>query len=130
MIETRPYHNEATQSERKAIVKNDTLFARQQNTIDDAGGRYAKLTPSNVTGSTPSPQYPQIPSGPWSGDDPVPNEEPLGFSVDAMEPLEPTPEPPEVNPSPPTVEVGVGEPADVSNLAASSAGSPIRRREW
>ena len=128
MSETRHYHNEATQAERKAIVKNDSYFSRQQNAVDDAGGRYAKLTPSNVTGSTPSPQYPQIPSGPWAGDDPVPNEEPLGFSVHAMDQasLEPTPEPPVVNASPPTVEDGVGEPVGITPLMP--AGSPIKRR--
>src|SRR6476620_11207199 len=38
----------------------DTLFARQQNTVDDAGGRYSKLNPAKIVGSTPAP-YPQLP---------------------------------------------------------------------
>ena len=85
MNETRPYRNEATQSEKREVLK-DTYFARQQNTADDAGGRFTKLTPTNVTGSTPVPSYPQQPTNsPWSSN-PVPPEEPLGFSVDELLP--------------------------------------------
>ena len=82
------YSNETTQAERKAIVKNDSYFARQSNTVDDAGGRFAKLTPATITGSTPAPQYPQLPANISlaSGFD-VAATEPLGFSVDAMEPV-------------------------------------------
>jgi hypothetical protein len=77
--------DEPTQHEKLEALRNDTLFSRQQNQPDDAGGRYAKITPTTVTGATPTPQYPQIPSGPWSGADPAPPEEPLGYSVDDME---------------------------------------------
>jgi hypothetical protein len=63
----------------------DSYLARQQAAPDESGGRYAKRVPSTVIGSTPSPQYPAIPSGPWSGANPVPPEQPLGFSVDAQE---------------------------------------------
>jgi len=81
----QPYDNPATQDERKAIVKNDTLFTRQQNTIDDAAGRYAKLHPAKIVGSTPAP-YPEQPANsPWHHD-PVPATEPLGFSVDELPP--------------------------------------------
>ena len=83
---THEFSNQASQSERREVLRNDTMFSRQQNTIDDSGGRFAKLTPATITGAT-SPQYPQLPpSSPWaSGFDQ--NVEPqLGFSVDAMEP--------------------------------------------
>ena len=81
------YSNETTQAERKAIVKNDSYFARQSNAADDAGGRFAKLTPATITGSTLAPQYPSLPANsPWHHD-PVAATEPLGFSVNAMEPV-------------------------------------------
>jgi hypothetical protein len=85
--DTRPYHNEATQSEKRAILKNDSYFARQQSQPDDAGGRYAKIRPSNVTGSAPSQQIPKQPeNSPWASD-PLGPEPPLGFSVDEMNPV-------------------------------------------
>ena len=31
--------DEITQAEKKQIIKVDTFFTRQQNTVDDAGGR-------------------------------------------------------------------------------------------
>jgi len=62
-------------------VRNDTL---QFRTAADLGlentGRYAK--PFTVIGTEPTPHYPKLPtSSPWH-DDPVPPEEPLGYSVD------------------------------------------------
>ena len=83
---THEYNNQSFASERREVLRNDTHFARQSNTVDDAGGRYAKLTPSNVIGSTSAPQYPKLlASSPWSQFDQ--NVEPvLGFSVNAMEP--------------------------------------------
>ena len=139
--ETRPYDNPATQDERKAILRNDSYFSRQQNTADDAGGRYAKLTPSNVIGSKPTPQYPSLPaSSPWSQFDQ--NVEPvLGFSVDAMEPVgTPTEVQSSLAPNLATVaaspaDVGdranEGPVADVASLPASlAAGSSIKRRGW
>ena len=80
-----PYSNETTQSERREVLRNDTYFARQQNTPDDAGGRYAKLTPATITGATPSPQYPQLPpSSPWANGFDENVEPPLGIAVDEM----------------------------------------------
>ena len=84
---THEFNNPATQRGKREVLRNDTYFARQSHAVDDAGGRYAKLTPTNVTGSTPAPSYPKQPANsPWSFD-PVPATEPLGFSVDAMEPV-------------------------------------------
>ena len=82
---THDFRNDSDLSERKAIVKNDTLFSRQQNFVDDAGGRYAKLTSSNVIGSKPTPQYPPLPaSSPWASGFDVNVEPPLGYAVDEM----------------------------------------------
>src|SRR5262249_52442113 len=42
-----------------------SYFSRQQNIVDDAGGRYARITPAKLTGQGPSvPQQPA--SSPWS----------------------------------------------------------------
>jgi hypothetical protein len=85
---TRPYHNPASQAEKRQVLQNDTLFARQQNALDDLGGRFAKLTPSNVTGTKPLQQVPRLPaSSPWHREA-LPPEEPLGIAVDEMPPLE------------------------------------------
>jgi hypothetical protein len=80
------YRNEASQAERKAVLENDNYHTRAQNTLDESGGRYTKLTPTNVTG-TASAQVPKLPeSSPWATDDPTGVEPPLGFSVDEMQP--------------------------------------------
>jgi hypothetical protein len=74
------------ESEQRARLLRDTFFARQQNTVDDAGGRYAKLTPSKLTGQTSAvPQQP--PNSPWSKsvDELTGSEPPLGFDVNAQE---------------------------------------------
>jgi len=76
-MSNQPFDNETPQAERKAIVRNDSYFARQQNTIDDAGGRYSKLNPAKITGSTPSPVPQQPTSSPWAqGIDQVTGPEP------------------------------------------------------
>jgi hypothetical protein len=53
---------------------------------DEAGGRFAKQEGAQpqVIGTDPIPKYPQLPSGPWSGDDPVGIEPLLGYRIDAM----------------------------------------------
>jgi hypothetical protein len=120
--------NEATQAEKREVLRNDTYFSRQSNTADDAGGRYAKLTPTKVTGSTPLPQVPQLPaSSPWASGFDQNLERELGFSVDEM---------PAHEIQEPTLGVassaGVGsEPvAEVSLPASSVIGSSIKRRSW
>ncbi len=77
------FNNDADQAERKAIVANDSNFVRQQNELDTSGGRFAKVTPTKLVGADHA--YPAPPTGPWSGADPAPPEEPLGYSVDDME---------------------------------------------
>ena len=130
---THEFTNRSSQAERKAVVKNDSYFSRQQNNVDDAGGRYAKLTPTNVIGSTALPTYPQLPpSSPWSSGFDQNLERPLGLSVEEMPAngteqeiqssllaLSPAP----VAASPAVVEDRAEEEpaADVANLAASLA---------
>lgn len=81
---THEYDNPTTQSERRQVLK-DTLLSRAQSEADMVlGGRFSKINPTRVTGV---PQYPAQPaSSPWHHD-PVPATEPLGFSVDQMEPV-------------------------------------------
>jgi hypothetical protein len=54
---------------------------------NQARGRYSAELATTVIGATPIPKYPELPSGPWSGQDPVPDEPPLGFSVPRPEPI-------------------------------------------
>jgi hypothetical protein len=60
---------------------------------DEAGGRFQKVNAATVIGSEPTPKYPILPAGPWSGTDPVSTEPPLGYSVNQMMPLEPSASP-------------------------------------
>ena len=138
MSETRPYDNSATQDERKAIVRNDTYFSRQSNAVDDAGGRYAKLTPNILTGQTQ--QVPRLPeNSPWHHD-PVPATQPLGFSVDAMEPvgtqaeieasIEPALEPNNSSALPADVADRAGEPVGITSFLVPAGSTTFKRRVW
>jgi hypothetical protein len=102
--------NDTSQSERREILRNDRLarstyldhaIARAE---DEAGGRFAKQAPTTVTGG---PQYPRQPAGsPWSQGHVVGPEAPLGFSVDAIEP--------------------VGTPAEVQRSSVTKLATPQR----
>jgi hypothetical protein len=84
----RPTRTNATQKEKAEILRNDQLVAStflSHTHNNDEGGRYAK--PMNVIGSTPTVDYPRLPSGPWADPVQVPPEEPLGFSVEDHEPV-------------------------------------------
>jgi hypothetical protein len=66
----------------------DTYFSRAQADADDAGGRYAKLNPAKITGSTPAPSYPTQPgNSPWASSPVPPNRasDELGFSINDQE---------------------------------------------
>ena len=68
---------EPTMKEKRELIKNTYLA----HTHSDEGGRFQKVAPNNVIGSS-SISYPRIPSGPWSADyAQVPPEEPLGIDV-------------------------------------------------
>jgi len=82
--------DEISQAERRRIMADDrrarTYFGQAQHADDDLGGRYAKVHSTTVVGSSPV-SYPAQPStSPWHHD-PVPDEPPLGYSVDAVEPV-------------------------------------------
>jgi hypothetical protein len=139
---THEFNNQSSQSERREVQRNDTMFSRQQNTVDDAGGRYAKLTPATITGVTPTAQYPQLPpSSPWSNGFDENVEPPLGYAVDEM-PAQ------EIQSSEPALSLAtvVASPTDAgdrtgeepvvgSTVDLPSAGDPMigsfaRRRGW
>jgi hypothetical protein len=103
---------------------NDTYLQRQQNEIDESGGRYSKLGPRTIVGATHSPTYPR--AADWcSSAAAVPDEEPLGYSVEdhpsTGEPFEieqslraqschPEPEAPFAAPVGPSVDAAKGRP--------------------
>jgi hypothetical protein len=79
-------YNDLSQAERRRILK-DTLHGRAVAEQDTIGGRYAAESKQRVVGSA-SFKYPQLPEGSWGNQGvAVPSEPPLGFSVDAVEPL-------------------------------------------
>jgi hypothetical protein len=62
----------------------DTLFSRQQNELDESGGRYAKQTSTTLTG-TGVPTYPKQPiSSPYAKglDEVTGPEPPLGVDIE------------------------------------------------
>jgi len=85
--------DEVTQRERREVMRNDrrvreaaAYHSVAQGSVDDErGGRYAtEGSKQTVIGSSPI-SYPTQPEhSPWRRD-PVPDEGPLGFSVDAHE---------------------------------------------
>jgi hypothetical protein len=105
------YQNDTPQSERRAVLKSDR-DAKASTYLDHAianadaglGGRWAKPAPTQVICGAAYPR--QSPNSPWSHGHAVPAEEPLGFAIDAMEP--------------------VGEPHEVERSIerSSAAGSP------
>jgi hypothetical protein len=87
------------QAERKAMLENDRRVREQEAgtyfshaTDSEPGGRFLKAEgPPHVVGTSPIPRYPALPgSSPWSGEDVVGQEPPLGFQIDAMPALEPS----------------------------------------
>jgi hypothetical protein len=82
---------------RRDVLANDLSVLQQQGSTmldharsaadDDRGGRFAAVNTTTVIGADPIPKYPTLPaSSPWAGPDPVPKEEPLGYSVNDLEP--------------------------------------------
>jgi hypothetical protein len=80
----RPYRVDATQKEKLAILKNDQRVRSGSTFLDhthsEEGGRFAK--PTNVIGSTPTPQYPMAAPN-WSVD-PTGVEPPLGYDINEV----------------------------------------------
>jgi hypothetical protein len=80
------------QAERRRVMAQDASLREQGGTFhqhaqadaDTPRGRFSAVSNAYVVGSTAVPQYPAA-SGPFQRD-PVPNEEPLGYAIDAVEP--------------------------------------------
>jgi hypothetical protein len=86
------------QLDRLEILENEkrlratTLSQFAQADADTPRGRFTVHEQSRVIGSEPLPRYPQLPaSSPWAGPDLVPTEPPLGYAIDELAALEPTP---------------------------------------
>ena len=84
---TQQFRNDASQSERERILRNDQRVRSGStyldHTHDDEGGRFAK--PRTVIGSDDTAQYPMAAPN-WSAD-PCGVEPPLGVAIDAHEPV-------------------------------------------
>jgi hypothetical protein len=83
-----------SQAEKRDVLRNDARVRQQSRNGDtssyidhyspEMGGRFSAEGAATVVGTTPNP-YPALPaSSPWSGPDPVPPEQPLGYRIDAM----------------------------------------------
>ena len=73
--------DEITQDEKRKVLR-DSYLNRAAADANLAGGRFKKQNATEVVGV---PVYPPIPSRPWSGADPVPDEPPLGFDINQVE---------------------------------------------
>jgi hypothetical protein len=97
MMLDKQFNNSASQADRKRLLLDEwqrksqtpvpTSTYRDQANIDLLleAGRFA--VEARVTGTDPAAVYPRIASGPWGGTHPVPPEEPLGYAIDAVEPV-------------------------------------------
>jgi hypothetical protein len=78
-------HRQQNRSMSDKSAASPTTYSQLANVDQELGGRFAKE--SRVSGAEPNVRYPRLPSSsPWASD-PVPPEEPLGFEIDAMEPV-------------------------------------------
>jgi hypothetical protein len=81
-----PYSQEATLAERLVALEEERLAGTRSAytniTNPEPSGRWKK--PAQP--SDPSKLYPPIPGGPWGSGPQVPDEPPLGFSVNDLEP--------------------------------------------
>jgi hypothetical protein len=78
---------ESPTERRRRLREQDssTLHQHGQSAADEISqGRFAATGAPTVIGSEPTVRYPELPSDPWSGTDPVPDEPPLGYRIDAM----------------------------------------------
>lgn len=126
------------QEDRKAYLENEKLLRekaaedRRASTYlamaladSELPGRFGKVTQQNIVGASAGPFYPQLPEG-SSGAIPWPEDRnPLGFAIDAMEPVDPTAHSPAVDCaavtlSAATVSLAVGEPIVTAALQSKS----------
>jgi hypothetical protein len=82
------------QAERRRVLANDARLREQSrngdtgtylsHTHSELGGRFAVTEHQTIIGVV-SPAPPPLPANsPWHGSDPVPDEPPLGYRIDAM----------------------------------------------
>jgi|SRR5262249_12194607 len=122
------------QSQRRRLMAEERRLRTyhghaQANLGEDRGGRFAFAgSPKTVTGSSPI-QYPAQPAhSPWAKDA-CPPEPPLGFSVDAMEPVgEPFERGPPSTAAPNVEDDGGRPPRVVGSATSFSKSSRFRRR--
>jgi hypothetical protein len=84
--------DDVSQDEKRRIIRDqsrngDTGTYLSHTHADEisGGGRFAAVSPATIVGQDPQMKYPQLPSSsPWHGSDPVPDEPPLGYPIDAM----------------------------------------------
>ena len=103
--------------ERRRTLENERRIREQTGTYlshthSDLGGRYAQIQPENVVGQSAVPQYPAASSS-WQIQ--LPDEPPLGYRIDDLNPSDP------VEPSSFTQQA-TGEPADAT---VERVGSPL-----
>jgi hypothetical protein len=81
----------ADQDEKRRVLENDAslrtagTFFSHTHSDGDLGGRFAAVGAQTIVGQSPNPYPPMPPNNPWARD-PVPPEEPLGFSINEFEP--------------------------------------------
>ena len=117
------FKNDSTQAERRRLLTNDRpqTSSLLDHVEPEGGGRFAELARRDagkptVVGATPSVQYPAGPG--WTRDE-VPQEPPLGFCVND---LEPTGEPFEVERSLTKLAASPGAPSVSSSTASVETG--------
>jgi hypothetical protein len=119
---TSDYDPESQAERRRVLLQDadvrDRFGTYLSHTHSELGGRFAVTDHQTITGVV-SPSPPPLPANsPWHGSDPVPDEPPLGYSVDAMPELETSTG---VNPvSPP---VATDDPANAPPSGSGSAPS-------
>jgi len=126
------------QAERRRVLINDARVREQESTgtylshtHSDLGGRFALTEHQTITGVV-SPSPPALSANsPWAGSDPVPDEPPLGYRIDAMPELESSAAPPvEATDDPAHAPSGGSGPAPSSGLVSERAGSsPLTEKD-
>jgi hypothetical protein len=81
-----PFNNDSTPAERLQVHKN-TMHTRTVAEAAEPRGRFTAHEKSTVIGATAIPKYPELPSNSPFHHDPVPNEAPLGFSIEDHAPV-------------------------------------------
>jgi hypothetical protein len=71
----------------KLEPRRSTYFDFAGDAETEMGGRFAKVLPTTITGSEPTVNYPKLAEGPWSEGPQGGDEPPLGFDINAQDPV-------------------------------------------